>query len=232
MTKDDFLGRLEKSLRGRVEDLGDILGEYEQHFARKLADGYGEEEIAARLGEPEALAEQFAESASPRRRPGKAFAFAGVCILSLFALCAFVALFAWVIGVGAGAIASFATGICLVSPLRIGVGIPPMPYVGSLLLGLSILAFSVLCALATGYSFLFVVQLCRAYFRWAGNSLKATVLPPLPVNPQLPPARRRRLRSLALAALAVMGGCFVAAYAVMAIMAGSLGFWHVWRWFL
>jgi hypothetical protein len=29
-----------------------------------------------------------------------------------------------------------------------------------------------------------------------------------------------------------MGGCFVAAYAVMAIMAGSLGFWHVWRWFL
>lgn len=33
--------------------------EYEQHFVFKLADGYSEEEIAAKLGDPTALAAQF-----------------------------------------------------------------------------------------------------------------------------------------------------------------------------
>lgn len=33
-------------------DAGEILEEYEQHFAFKLADGYTEQEIARNLGSP------------------------------------------------------------------------------------------------------------------------------------------------------------------------------------
>jgi uncharacterized membrane protein len=40
MNKQAFLAGLEKELREKqVADLGDIISEYEQHFAYKLADG-------------------------------------------------------------------------------------------------------------------------------------------------------------------------------------------------
>ena len=50
MTKHEFMARLASELRKRnVADAADVTQEYEQHFASKLADGYSEEEIAAKL---------------------------------------------------------------------------------------------------------------------------------------------------------------------------------------
>lgn len=44
MTKNEFLESLEKELRHKnAPEIEDILDEYEQHFAFKLADGYTEE---------------------------------------------------------------------------------------------------------------------------------------------------------------------------------------------
>ena len=60
MKKSEFLDRLSKELtRKNIPDIADILGEYEQHFAFKLADGFSEEEIAAKLGDPDQIAAQF-----------------------------------------------------------------------------------------------------------------------------------------------------------------------------
>ena len=54
MTKHEFMARLASELHKRnVADAADVTQEYEQHFAFKLADGYSEEEIAAKLGTPE-----------------------------------------------------------------------------------------------------------------------------------------------------------------------------------
>lgn len=60
MTKSEFLGLLRSELtQNKISDADDVLDEYEQHFAFKLADGFSEEEIAARLGDPVRLARQF-----------------------------------------------------------------------------------------------------------------------------------------------------------------------------
>ena len=73
MTKTEFMTQLAAELHKRnIADAADVLEEYEQHFAFKLADGYSEEEIAARLGRPAELAAQFdparrAQSAAPPR---------------------------------------------------------------------------------------------------------------------------------------------------------------------
>lgn len=57
MKKNEFMTKLADELKKRgVEDADDVAAEYEQHFAFKLADGYSEEEIAAKLGDPAALA--------------------------------------------------------------------------------------------------------------------------------------------------------------------------------
>lgn len=56
MTKNEFMAKLTDELKKRnIEDAADVAEEYEQHFAFKLADGYSEEEIAAKLGDPTAL---------------------------------------------------------------------------------------------------------------------------------------------------------------------------------
>lgn len=56
MKKNEFMTKLADELKKRgVEDADDVAAEYEQHFAFKLADGYSEEEIAAKLGDPVAL---------------------------------------------------------------------------------------------------------------------------------------------------------------------------------
>ena len=51
MTRNEFMARLSAELRrNHVADAADTEEEYEQHFSFKLADGYSEEEIAAKLG--------------------------------------------------------------------------------------------------------------------------------------------------------------------------------------
>jgi len=54
--------------------------EEEQHFAFKMADGFIEEEIAAKLGNPAELASQFASGDEDEKRKGnKATTVIGLC---------------------------------------------------------------------------------------------------------------------------------------------------------
>lgn len=83
MTKHEFLNRFSNELNRRgVADAEDIVEEYAQHFAFKQADGYSEEEIAAKLGDPAQLAAQFEQSAAEQSVRGKkAAVVTGLCFL-------------------------------------------------------------------------------------------------------------------------------------------------------
>ena len=53
MTKHEFMTQFTNELHKRhIADAADVAEEYEQHFAFKMADGYSEEKIAAKLGDP------------------------------------------------------------------------------------------------------------------------------------------------------------------------------------
>lgn len=98
MKKNDFMQRLSDELQKRnVADAADILQEYEAHFAMKMADGYIEEEIAARLGDPTALAAQFddAEETPEKKGGSKPLVVAGLCFADVFAGLFFILLAAW-----------------------------------------------------------------------------------------------------------------------------------------
>lgn len=102
MNKREFLAQLERELkRNHVPDAGEILNEYAQHFAFKLADGYSEEEIAARLGDPAALAAQFDGPSAPPKAGNKLLAAFGLCFVDLLAVCLFLTLLAWSLAMGA-----------------------------------------------------------------------------------------------------------------------------------
>ena len=239
MKKTEFLERLGQELEKRnVADPADIVEEYEQHFAMKMADGYAEEEIAARLGSPASLAAQFSEdeTAAGRRGGSRTLTAIGLGVADVFAGLFFLLLAGFGLVLAAAAVACGALTACLLGNLSVGGLIPTMPYWCGAILALAFAALSVLAAVGCVYYGAFVRQLVRSYGRFCHNTLAVAscgaALPALAINPQFSGKTKRRLRTAALVALALFAACFVLSYVVCALSAGSFQFWHVWGWFV
>ena len=67
MTRNEFVTQRTAELHKR-DVVADVVEEYQQHCSFKLADGYSEEKIDARLGDPVALAAQFGEVEAGEKR--------------------------------------------------------------------------------------------------------------------------------------------------------------------
>lgn len=238
MTRNEFMTRLENELRKRnVLDPEDVTQEYEQHFAFKLADGYAEEEIAAKLGSPEALAAQFEPAPQPGAERSAVLTWLWLGWADLFFGIFAVLLLSFGVVLAACVLSFGLTGVCLVGDLGTlpSVSLPPMPYWCGAILGLSLLALCALSVVGRIWFFAFVQQIFRAYGRFHQNALApcrgGAVLPALPLAPQFAPKKKRRLRTVALIALLLFAVCFVLGYAACSLSAGDLQFWHVWGWF-
>lgn len=234
MTKNEFLDQLKTELKkNNVADSNDILTEYEQHFAFKLADGYSEEEIAAKLGQPKTIAVQFECNASGKiPSGGKVFLKIGLGFMALVEAMFFIVFLAWNIVLAGAAVAFAAVGICMVGNFNIDGLIPFMPYLGSVVFGISMLGLAVLFACAAYYCFAFLKQMIRASLRWHKNQTSESGLPLLPWSPQFEPKTRRKLRTVLLWAIIVFGIFFVLAFTILSLEAGTMGFWHHWNWFV
>ena len=245
MTKNEFLTRLADELsKNKVADAADIICEYEQHFAFKMADGFSEEEIAAKLGDPITHAAQFESNATTPSRTlshtpscgcRKITTVIGLCFADLFTGAFFALLMAWEVIMVVFSLVCAVIAVCLFGKFNIYSLIPPMPYWCGAILGLSLAALSVLVAIGSIYFVAFVRQLMRSYGRFHRNTIAAyfgkAVLPPLAIHPQLTPRTNRRLRSIALIALAIFAAFFVLGMIVSMISSGALEFWHAWGWF-
>ena len=238
MKKTEFMDRLaQERQKKNIANAEEILQEYEAHFVMKMADGYIEEEIAARLGNPAALAAQFdeAEDAPKRKTGSRPLVVVAMSIADVFAALFFLLLAGFGIVLAAAALSFAAAAVCLLGGVSIRGLIPAMPYWCGALLALAFAALAVLLALGCVYYASFLRQLIRSFGRFRHNALAGasseTVLPPLPISPQFSAKAKRRLRTVALVALALFAACFVLSYIVCALSAGSLEFWHVWGWF-
>lgn len=234
MKKNEYLAQLKAELKkNSATDMDDIVSEYEQHFAFKMADGYSEEEIAAKLGAPSVIAAQF-DSAKEMGKSvsGSFFVKLGLGFTAIFEAMFYILFLAWDLVLAASALTLGILGACLICAVNVSGLIPYMPYLGSLILGVSTLGLAVIFAAAAVYCFAFLKQVIKASLRWHKNMTSASQLPPLPWNPQFAPKTRRTLRTVLLWAVAVFGTFFVLAFFVLALQAGDLGFWHHWNWFV
>lgn len=238
MNRNDFIEKMTKKLRdNHVRDIEEIISEYEEHFAFKLADGYSEEEIAAKLGNPDALAEQFISGTDDKKSAGKkAITVTGLVFTDIFAGIFFILLFAWEVVMCAVSIASAAIGVCLAGRVELFSLIPHMPYFSGVIFAVSLIALSVLSIAGSVYFAAFIRQLMKAYGRFHHNCIASAggkaVLPSLASYPQLSPKFTRKLRKTLLISLVIFALCVILGYIVSAISAGALGFWHKWNWFV
>ena len=236
MNKTEFINTLTNTLKERrIQDIDEIVAEYEQHFSIKMADGYSEEEIAARLGDPKALGEQFDSETNKTATRSKAIVVIGLAFVDIIVVMLFALLFTWVIVMGAAAVAFALAGVCLGFNLNVSNLLPNMPDLVRFIFAAVLLALAVLTAVGTAYFGLYARQLLRSYSRWHRNTLATAsgeaLLPNIPIHPQISAAKNRSMRRIGLIALTVFVITLQAGYMVAALTAGALEFWHVWGWF-
>jgi len=242
MNKKEYLSMLDSALKeAGVQDRDDIIGEYAEHFDMKIADGYGEEEIAARLAAPNVIASQFSEIAATGGRKAakiapKVISITGLVFADIIIGAFFIIMFAWVVILGVFSLSSVVAGGLLVTGIGAESGVvhmPPMPYICALLLGIAMLALAVLSACGTEYCRLYVTQMLKVYARWHGSiaGIK-NAMPPLSPRPLIKPKKRRTMRKVTLITLVVFVIAFIASLGSMMIATGSFEPWHVWGWFI
>lgn len=166
----------------------------------KLADGFFEEEIAARLGDPAILAAQFDETErAPQKESGsKPLTVIGLGFADVFAGLFFLLLAGFGIVLAAAALSFGVAAVCLLGGLNIHGLLPAMPYWCGVILGLSLLALTALFAVGCVYYGAFLRQLIRSFGRFQHNAMAnasgLAVPPPLPISPQFSAKAKRRLR--------------------------------------
>ena len=238
MTKREFMEKLTRELENRrVADAEDIIEEYRQHFEFKLADGYSQEEIAAKLGDPAALAAQFAESGEGKSAGAgsRILVRVGLGFVDLLEGMIFLMLLAFGLVLTAATAAFAVSGVCLAVGSGMFEPVAPMPYGAALLLGLALLALSVLTATGCTWYGVYLRQSVRMYFRFRSTAIARAegraVLPAASPRPRLSGAKARRLRKTARISLTAFAVLFVAALVASMLLAGAFEFWHAWGWF-
>lgn len=235
MTRNEFLLTLTSELeKNNVVDAADIVEEYTEHFEFKLADGYSEEEIAAKLGKPEELAAQFVVGSTKMKKKKKSgvkefFTLFGLCFADIFVGIFFICLIAFEIVIAASILAFVLTALGFVA------GIEPLNTVPTTVSLLFVGTFAALAVVFVGlllYYTAFMCQIFRSYARFHHNVIASAkgqaILPSLPVNPQITPKTNRRIRNMTLVALTVFIVLLISTVTVSAILSGSIQFWKVW----
>lgn len=190
MTKNEYISALGRELkRLGVADAGDVVEEYEQHFAFKSADGCSEEETAARLGDPAVLAAQFAGAGG--KESSGALTRLGLGVLWVFAALFFVLLAAWAVVMAAFTLACAACAVCLLTGIGVGGLIPDMPYLCAAVFAVALAALAVLSAVGTVYYLAFVRAVVRSWTRFThkrpGGAPYCLRCPPCRAWAPLPP---------------------------------------------
>ena len=234
MTKLEYLAELKNELkRSGVPDAEDIVSEYEQHFLFKLADGFSEEEIVAKLASPESIASQFAgiRAEGKHKKGKKGFLILWLTLIGIFETMLYGAFFCFIVGLFCGSLVPTALGVELIAGLNFLNILPPMPYGGAIVFGLALIALGVMLFLFAFYCFAFLRQMVRASLRWRKNMVGDEALPLLPLSPQFSPKTRRGLRSVMLWAVLIFGITFIVGFTILVLYTHSFGFWHALGWF-
>ena len=234
MTKQDYLSELRNELtKTAVADAEEILMEYEQHFQFKLADGFTEEEVAAKLGSPAQIAMQYVGIPGEKSAKGgkKFFLVFWLTIIGIFEVMLYGAFLCFIVALLIASLVPAALGVEFIAGLNYLNILPPMPYFGAVIFGIVLLSLSVILVVFAIYCLAYLRQMVRASLRWRKNMLNAETLPMLPMSPQFKPKTRRALRTILLWAVLVFAISFVAGFTALALYTQSLGFWHALGWF-
>jgi len=233
MTKKEFLDDLRKELKNNgVEEIEDIVSEYEEHFSFKLEEGFTEEEIAKNLSSPKELAKEYMPKTEPVNKFEKGIKVTGLTFISIPLAMIYALMWGSVIVLGTFSIASAVAGFCLITTVNIAGLIPQIPYLPAFILSIACFGLAVLSAIGTFYMFMYVKQWGKVYIRWCKNMANNSHYPAISKHPKISKKLSSKLKLIAVIGLVCFVTAFVLGYIAMCSAANSLEPWHTWKWFM
>ncbi len=224
MNQSDYLLALENALRAlKSTKTKRILNDYRIKFQDGLNDGLSEEEISELLGDPAIAASEESKTKAPPRAILLAL---DVFLISFFFILSYLIL----IAAALWAIASVLGGVTVTFNLPFAT-IPAMPRFAGIALGLALISLGILLFSGTISGFAFIKKLFLKYIRWHKLAWKgiSTSRDTTPLGLSL--AKRKNILNTMKFSAVFFVIFLAAAYAVFAVNANSLQFWHSYDWF-
>jgi uncharacterized membrane protein len=233
MKKDEFIQQLSIELKKyKINDIDEIILDFEEHFAFRLEEGRTEEEIAKKIGNPVDIAKDYLNQSKTSKSSGSTVIRLGLIITDFFVYLAFLIMWLSVIVLGAFALVMLTLGVLLLTTANIANLIPEMPYLSSFLLSISSFALAVVSCIGTIYLVLYILQWQKAYLRWHKNMLNRNIYPPLSKHPKLSKRSTSILKLVNMFGIIIFVSTLIIGYLISSLLAGSFEFWHVWNWFV
>lgn len=233
MTRNEFINTLRDELKNNnINEIEDIIAEYQEHFDFKLEEGKTEEEIASKFSAPKDIAKEYTPAPVTVNKFEKGVKATGLTFMSIPAAMIYVVMWGAVAVLGAFAICCLVAGFCLITTINIAGLIPSVPYLPALIMGFALFGLSILSATGTIYMFLYLKQWGKCYLRWCKNISNKNIYPALSKHPKVSKKFSYRLKLLSIIGLVLFVSAFLVGYFVMCLYAGNMEPWHVWNWFV
>lgn len=233
MNKNEFIRELRKQLeKENISDIDEIINDFEEHFEFRMEEGKTEEEIVKKIGNPKDIAIDYTNQSMKKEKTKKSIAAAaGLVFLDIFLSPIFIFLWASVIAMGVLSITLLTLGFCLALSINIANLIPNMPYVTSILFGISMFGLSISSFIGTFYMFQYMKQWGKVFFRWQENILNKFIYPSLSMHPKISKRISSKLKLINMITIVIFIAFMMVGFIYSMISSGSLGFWHAWGWF-
>lgn len=237
MKQMEFIKILTKSLKeNSVSDVNEIIEDYNDHFEYKLLDGYTEEEISRKLGDPQELATQYESDYVATVQTNKVITYFGLSVTDFFAAIFIIILCGWIIVSFATSLVSLAIFGTLFTGITPFSWFPTMPYWCGAIISIWFLSFFVLMLVVTYYSYLYLRQLIKALSRFNKNSINQAqgnpILPSVGTTPILNKKTSRVIRKTIQLSLSAFAISLILGFLVCWIVSGNIEFWHAFGWFM
>lgn len=233
MNKNDFLFTLRFELEKRkVEDIDEIISDFEDHFNSHLEEGKTEAEIARKIGNPIDIARDYESQFRPRTKANNTIIRLGLLPLDFGAAILAIILAGSLVVIGAFSLAALGLGVLLVLDVNLLGLIPQIPYVPGLIFGLASISLAIVSFISTMYIYLYIKHWIRVYLRKRKNILNNNIYPSLGRNPRLSKKLAANLKFINILATITFISTLTIGYIVSSIIARAFEFWHVWNWFV
>ncbi len=233
MNRKEFIKILGMELsKNRVDDVEEIISEFEEHFDYKLEEGKSEEEIVRKIGNPVDIASDYSKLDKPKKNKGRFIKALGLVFADMIMIPIYMVLWICIIILPVLAITLGVLGTCLLTTMNVASLIPEMPYICALVIGVSVLALALMSAIGSFYVYRYVKQWTKVYFRWHKNVMNNFIYPSLSMHPRFSKKISAGLKLLNMISTLVFIATFTIGYLICTLMAGSFEFWHVWEWFV
>jgi uncharacterized membrane protein len=214
MDKQTFLVKLEKELKKRkVQDIKEIIDEYEDYIDHQLEAGKKEKNIIAFIGEIDSIVEAYNQDDEDKRNR-----WFDIVATSLFAIPILIMMYGLLIGFIGLVIASWAIAIYYLFSLNSLSFMPFIPLVPKFGFIFTFLSFSLFMALFSYRYFLLIKSMTNQY----------VVKQKIVVGKYELKLKYMKLMKKTAIAFTII---IVITVVIAMISAKSFEYWHVWEWF-